>query len=115
MSGWTLYHNPNCTKSKQALALLTARNEELTVIEYLKNPLSESELMTLMSQLLCDQEKLVRVKEEDFINKPFDLSTAESIAKNLAQNPKLMERPVIVHQDRAMIGRPISVLEDYLS
>lgn len=112
MSEWTLYHNPNCTKSRQAKELL--KDKDVTVIEYLKTPPSKTEIKTILNQLVCDPKTLVRVKEKDYIDNPFNLDDFETIAENLANKPKLFERPTIIHQGKALIGRPISILEDYL-
>lgn len=105
MSTWTLYHNPRCSKSRQALALLEEKNIHITVIEYLKTPPSEEELLDLMNKL-DDIKKLVRIKEEAYQENPFSLEEPQTIARELARNPKLIERPVIIKEGLAVIARP---------
>ena len=103
-----IYHNPRCSKSRQGLAMLQEANVDLEIIEYLKNPLTESELKDLLKKLRIPAIELVRKNEavwkEQYKNK--NLSENELI-KAMVANPKLIERPIIVNGDTAVIGRPI--------
>ncbi|MGI9532759.1 arsenate reductase (glutaredoxin) [Lutimonas sp.] len=110
-----IYHNPRCTKSRQGLALLKESGADFEVIEYLKNPLNESELKEILKKLNIPAIELVRKNEavwkENFKNK--DLSEAELIAAMVA-NPKLIERPIVVQGNTAVIGRPTEKIKEIL-
>lgn len=102
-----IYHNPRCSKSRETLALLQARGIEPEVIEYLKTPLHAAEVQTLVKQLGIEAHALLRSNEEAY--KALKLSPSSSlteIADAIAKEPILMERPIVVVDDRAAIGRP---------
>jgi arsenate reductase len=103
----TIYHNPRCTKSREALNLLQKGKEEIKVIEYLKTPPTKQELEKLLSQLGIPAEELVRKGEELYKEKykGKKLSNDEWI-KILAANPVLIERPIVIKGNKAIIGRP---------
>nr|BFD65386.1 arsenate reductase (glutaredoxin) [Bdellovibrio sp. HAGR004] len=115
MSSWIIYHNPKCSKSREVLALLQSQSVDAKVVEYLKEPLSESELLELQNKLGAEAPALVRTKEEDFQAAPFDVNSAEVVAQKLAANPKLMERPVVVKGPVAVVARPTENLNKLLS
>ena len=110
-----IYHNPRCSKSRQGLAMLQEANVDLEIIEYLKNPLTESELKGLLKKLDIPAIALVRKNEavwkEQFKNK--DLSEDELIEAMVAF-PKLIERPIVENGDTAVIGRPIEKIRDII-
>lgn len=103
-----LYHNPNCSKSRGALELLQGAADELEVVEYLESPLSKDELGTLLAQLGDEPGSLVR-KDKHFAELGLDAGdyiSPTEVSEILARHPRLMERPVAVFGDRAVIGRP---------
>lgn len=103
----TIYHNPRCSKSRETLALLEARGLQPLVIEYLKAPPSAAELSALLKKLGMKAEQLMR-KGEDIYKEKFagkTLSDEERI-KAMAAHPVLIERPIVVRGDRAVLGRP---------
>ncbi|MGQ4879841.1 arsenate reductase (glutaredoxin) [Billgrantia sp. LNSP4103-1] len=104
----TLYHNPRCSKSRQALALLEEHGAEVTVRRYLDEPLSEEELRDLMSRLDADGERLVRTQEPEWqdLEESTNLQDQEQVIAAIVQHPKLMERPIADDGKRAVIGRP---------
>lgn len=106
MTPWKIYHNPQCSKSRQTLALLQENGIQPTVIEYLKTPPSTSELKSLIEALGEDRSSIVRIKESAFKEKPFDTSDTEAVVQNISETPKLLERPIVVHGKKAVIGRP---------
>jgi arsenate reductase len=110
MTQWTILYNPKCSKCREALALLQSKKIEPQVIEYLKNPLTKSEVKEWLSRL-DSPATMVRTKEEDFQAAPFDLNSTETIAKRLAENPKLIERPVIMNDKQAVVARPIEKMD----
>ena len=102
-----IYHNPRCTKSRQALALLEEKGLEPEIVKYLDKGLTVSELKSLLSKLNYSPMELIRKNEaiwkSDFKGKV--LSDAELI-QAMVEHPKLMERPIIINGDKAVIGRP---------
>ena len=102
-----LYHNPRCSKSRSALALLREKGVEPDVVEYLNTPPTAAELRALVKKLGIKPEALVRTGEDIYKSrfKGKTLSDAQWIDA-LAANPILIERPVAVRGERAVIGRP---------
>jgi len=103
----TLYHNPRCSKSRAALTLLQEKGIEPTVVLYLETPPDRKTLAGLVSKLGIAPHELIRTGEEiyktEFKGKQLDDA---GWLDAMAQHPKLMERPVAVRGDRAVIGRP---------
>ena len=102
-----IYHNPRCTKSRQTLALLQENGVEPIVVEYLKDLLTTEDLSELIGFLGIEPIALVRKNEavwkEQFKGK--ELSDKQVI-KAMVENPKLIERPIVVKQKKAVLGRP---------
>lgn len=111
----TIYHNPRCRKSREGLEIVEKSGQDFEKREYLKNPLTEAELEKLISKLQIAPVQLVRKNESIWKEnyKDRDLSDRELISI-LAENPKLMERPVVEKDDKAVIGRPPSNIEKIL-
>ena len=107
MSDFKIYHNPKCSKSREALKLLNDKGVSFEVIEYLKTPLSEKEIQNLLKCLQGAAANLVRTKEVAYQENPFDLNSSAEISRQLALKPHLMERPVVVSKNKAVIGRPL--------
>lgn len=104
----TIYHNPRCSKSRQAMALLQARGVEPTVVEYLKHPPGEEELRDLLQRLGMEPRDLMRKNEAAYRELGLDdpgLSRDQLIAA-LAEHPVLIERPIVVAGRKAVLGRP---------
>ena len=114
MAQLTIYHNPQCSKSCEAVALLESQGVSFQVIEYLKHSPSEQELRDLISLLDTPVSSLVRVKEKEYLASPFDVNSVDEVVRHLAQSPRLMERPVVVREDIAVIGRPVEKIKDLL-
>ena len=102
-----IYHNPRCTKSRQALELLRERGVTPEIIEYLKTPPSAAEVKQLVSMLKIAPHALLRSKEAPYAElKLSKASSLDEIAEAIAEAPILLERPVVVVGKRAVIGRP---------
>jgi arsenate reductase len=114
MPTWKFYHNPHCSKSREALSLLKTQDADFQIIDYLKTPLSTQELKEMIGQLDVPVSSLVRVKENDFTNAPFNVNSADEVAQQLSKKPHLMERPVLQGKGRAVIGRPLENFEALL-
>ena len=103
----TIYHNPRCGKSRETLKLLEDCGEEFEIVEYLKNPPSKERLKEISTLLGLEPVDFVRKKEtlfqEKYANQ--DLSEDDWLTV-LSTNPILIERPIVVKGDKAVIGRP---------
>lgn len=104
----TIYHNPRCTKSRQGLAVVEASGQERKVIKYLKEALTFSQLEELITTLDIAPIELVRKNEAIWKQnyKGKDL-TDQEIIEAMVENPKLIERPIVIVGKNGVIGRPI--------
>jgi arsenate reductase len=112
----TLYHNPRCSKSRQALQIAEAACDEFTVdvVEYLETPPSADELRAIVAKLEDDPARLVRRERWDELGVTAeDVATPDGVIAVLAKHPSLIERPLIVTADRAFIGRPTERVGDF--
>jgi arsenate reductase len=103
---WTILHNPRCSKSRLALELLKKNKIEPEVREYLKAPLTKDEIESLLKKLNLSASELLRKKEKIIEENQLDVSSDEKILECMVKHPVLIERPVVVKNDRAVIGRP---------
>ncbi len=111
----TIYHNPRCGKSRSALAILEEHGIEPVIVEYLKNPLTKSELRALLHKLGLKPEQIVRKGEELYKNKFASKTLSDDQWLDaLAGHPLLIERPIVVKGARAVIGRPPEKVLDLL-
>jgi arsenate reductase len=102
-----IYHNPRCSKSREALALLRERGIEPEIVEYLKTPLDVPALKALSRRLGLPVQSLLRTKEEAYREAGLDGDSAgDDILAAIASHPVLLERPIVVVGDKAAIGRP---------
>ena len=108
MTDLTLYHNPRCSKSRGALELLEARGLTPNVVRYLDTPLNAAQIKALLGKLGISARQLLRTGEDEYKMLQLaddSLSEAQLIAA-IAEHPKLMERPILEADDKAVIGRP---------
>ncbi|WP_442266164.1 arsenate reductase (glutaredoxin) [Tenacibaculum sp. ZS6-P6] len=102
-----IYHNPRCSKSRQGLAILEESKKEFSIVKYLNDTLNETELTEIITLLNISPIDLVRKNEsiwkENYKGK--ELSDND-IVKAMVENPKLIERPIVIHNKKAVIGRP---------
>ncbi len=116
MSQITLYHNPNCSKSRGAKEILESRGVDFEVVEYLKTPLDVDGIAKLLRTLGGDPAELVR-KDSHFKELGLDADdyqNADAVAALLAEHPKLMQRPVAIKDGKAVIARPSELVESLL-
>lgn len=108
MATVTIYHNPRCSKSRQALQLLRDRGVEPTIVEYLKQPPSAAQIKRLLVMLKMSPRELMRNKEADYA--ALDLAnlrlSEEALINAMAEHPQLLERPIVVNGEKAALGRP---------
>jgi len=109
-----IYHNPRCSKSRQTLALLEEHGKEVTVIEYLRTPPDAATLEKTLTQLGMGAHELMRTGEEEYKTVKDEVAAMnnEQAIAWLILHPKVIERPIVVTDKGARIGRPPeSVLE----
>jgi arsenate reductase len=111
-----ILHNPRCGKSRNCLALLSEKKEDITIIKYLENPLSEEDLIELLQKLNFKPMQLVRIKEkiwiDEYKNKPL---TDQQIIMAMAKHPILIERPIVARGDNAIVGRNLEEVVLFIS
>lgn len=108
MTDLTLYHNPRCSKSRSALQILEERGLTPTIVRYLETPPSADELTALLRKLDMPARSLLRTGEEEYkaLNLADATLTEQQLIDAMATNPKLIERPILIAGDRAIVGRP---------
>jgi arsenate reductase len=103
-----IYHNPRCTKSRQALELLQSKNINPEIILYLENPPTIADIKEILKLLKASPLDIIRKKEAEFKEQNLsDKSSDEELIKAIARDPKLLERPIVINGDKAAIGRPL--------
>ena len=107
MGALTIYHNPKCSKSREALALLEARGAAPRIVRYLEAPPTAAELAAIVRKLGLRPEQLVRKGENVFKEKYAGRTlTDDEWIEAMVRDPILIERPIVVKGTRAVIGRP---------
>jgi arsenate reductase len=104
----TLYHNPRCSKSRQTLQLLQEKGLEPEIVEYLKTPPDAATLERILDMLGMQPRELMRKKEDEYAELGLDdpsLSRGQLI-QAMVEHPRLIERPILVKDGKAAIGRP---------
>ena len=111
-----LFHNPRCSKSRQALQLIESKGINPVIVEYLKQPPTLEELTQTLELLGIEPRALMRTHEkaykENHLDDP-DLSR-EDLIKAMTEHPILIERPIVFHKGKAVIGRPTEKILDIL-
>ena len=104
----TIYHNPNWSKSRQSLELLSEKNIKPNIIEYIKNPPTVDDIKTIAAKLNLHPQEFLR--KNDIRYKELNLATFDGSDDDLfniiIENPRILERPIIVSKTKAVIGRP---------
>ena len=108
-----IYHNPRCSKSRQAKLLLQSSGMDLEIVEYLTNPPTKKELDKICRMLGVEPQDILRIKEKRFselgLSKDDQRKRKDWIAL-MVSNPILIERPIVIFQGKAVIGRPPEVV-----
>ncbi|MDG4945881.1 arsenate reductase (glutaredoxin) [Weeksellaceae bacterium KMM 9713] len=110
-----IYHNPRCSKSRQGVKYLEDKGLEFEVIQYLKDEFTADELKEVIQKLNIKPIELVRTKEAIWKENYKDLELSDDqIIQALVENPRLIERPIVVNKDKAVVARPTEDIEKVL-
>ena len=103
-----IYHNPRWGKSRNSVRILEEKKIEYEVVEYLKNPLTKDELKKIINILKLRPKDITRTSESDFIENNLSeiLNNDDKMLNAIIQYPKILERPIIINNDKGVIGRP---------
>ena len=117
MKNITIWHNPRCSKSRQALALLDENGTQKEVVKYLETNPTKEEIKKVLAMLGFESAReMMRTKED--IYKELNLKEEkdeEKLIEAMAQHPKLIERPIIIKGDKAIIARPPELVNEFLN
>ncbi|WP_373036200.1 arsenate reductase (glutaredoxin) [Sulfurimonas sp.] len=112
----TIWHNPKCSKSREALSILEDNGCEKEVVHYLDDTPNKDQIMTALTMLGLNPKDLMRTKEDIYtelnLKEEYDY---DKLIDAMIENPILIERPVIFKDGRAIIGRPTSIIADFLN
>ena len=102
------YHNPKCSKSRQGLEILKDKKIVITIKKYLEDGLKKDEIKYILSKLGLTPIDIIRTKEKVFLENDLGNKnlTDDQLIDEIVKNPILLERPILVHNDKAIIGRP---------
>ena len=108
MSNFIIYHNPRCSKSRQTLEILSEQNVDTKIVLYLETPPSAEEVTSILQKLGLSSRDIIRKGEEEYklLNIKDQSLTENELITFMSENPKLIERPIVVKDDKAIIGRP---------
>ncbi len=108
MSDIQILHNPRCSKSRQTLALLEEKGIEPEVIKYLDTPQSATELKAILQKLGISARDLLRKGEDDYkaLNLKDQSLSEDALIDAMVKHPKLIERPIVINNNQARLGRP---------
>lgn len=115
MNKITIWHNPRCTKSREAVQVLEELNIEIDVVKYLENTPSFQSLKDTLRMLQLPPRELMRTTEDIYKTLQLkDETDEEKLIQAMVDNPKLIQRPILFKNDKAIIGRPASAITDFL-
>ena len=115
MSKVTVWHNPRCSKSRNVVALLEEQGVDMEVVKYLETPPSRAQLTAVLDMLGLSARGLMRTKEDIYKELGIkDITDEDTLIGLMVANPKLIERPIVIKDGKAAIGRPIENIVDLL-
>lgn len=110
-----IYHNPRCSKSREGLELLKESGKEFQVIEYMKEPLNKNALISVLVKLKIKPIQLIRTNEAEWKDNYKDkYLNDDELLEIMIKHPNLIERPIVINGNRAVIGRPPVLIKDIL-
>ncbi len=115
MNKVTIWHNPKCSKSRATNNLLEEKGVEISVVKYLETPPTKEEITEVLKMLNISARELMRTKEDIYKELNLKDETDENrLIEAMVQNPKLIERPIVIKDGKAAIGRPIENIIELL-
>ncbi len=116
MSSIKIWHNPRCSKSREAMEIIKQNGCASEVVKYLESTPDISEIETTLKMLGLSSRELMRTKEDVYKELNLkDETDEDKLVEAMAKNPKLIERPVLFKDGRAIIGRPTSIIEQFIN
>lgn len=116
MQAIKIWHNPRCSKSREALSIIEENSQESEIVKYLDTRPDASEIKSTLKMLGISARELMRVKEDIYKELGLkDETDEDKLIEAMAQNPKLIERPVLFKGSKAIIGRPSSKILEFLN
>lgn len=109
-----IYHNPRCSKSRAALALLQERGLNPEIIEYLKTPLDAEQIKTLIAQSNLSVRDVMRTNEDVYSTLGLEQADDERLIQAMVENPILLNRPLVQTEKGVRLGRPLEAIEEIL-
>lgn len=111
----TIYHNPRCSKSREGINFLENLNLEFETIKYIDESISKEELKSILKKLNYKAIELIRTKEKIWIENYKNMQLSENeIIDIMIENPKLIERPIVINGDKAIVARPSEKIRNIL-
>lgn len=116
MSGITIYHYPRCKKSRDGLKYLQEHGIEPNIVKYLETPPSEEELRDLVDKLGVHPIEIVRRREQEYkdLNLQSKKEDTEALIKVMAEHPRLIQRPIVIKGNEAVLARPAEKIQELL-
>jgi len=104
----TIYHNPKCSKSRETLSILAENNKTPEIVEYLKQPPSNQALSDIVKKLNISPKELVRTADQAFKDTGLEIDSMSDseVIEAICKHPEILQRPIVVCGDKAVIGRP---------
>ena len=109
-----IWHNSRCSKSRNAFKYLEDKGIEFEIKEYLKTPPTKEELIEVLKKLNLKPSQLVRKKEAIFKELNLKEATEDELLEAMVENPKLIERPIVINGDKAVVARPLEEIKKVL-
>jgi arsenate reductase len=111
----TIYHNPRCGKSRECIAFMEASGEKFEIIKYLETPFNHKSLSEFIQKLNLEPIELIRKKEKIWIEQFKNMTlNDDELIEVMVQNPILIERPIVVKANKAVIARPLQQINTFL-
>jgi len=115
MSKVKIWHNPRCSKSRNAVALLEEKGVEAEVVKYLETPPNRDEIVEMLKMLGISARELMRTKEAIYKELGLkDVTDEDALIDAMVSNPKLIERPIVIKDGKAAIGRPLENITELI-
>lgn len=111
----TIYHNPRCSKSREGVCFLEDLNIEFDIVKYIDKTITKEELKSILQKLNYKPIELVRTKEKLWIEKYKNIQLSdEEIISIMVENPKLIERPIVINGNKAIVARPTERIKEII-